>query len=380
MTSIIFLIGTYDAKLFGFKLDFDETDPSKLIKPHLFTEDHAGCIRSIATGKVGPITMAATGASDSHMYLYNVSYSKSYGVVDQGDYVTSIEFIPSKQSYFLTGCEDGNIRLYRTKDFTPMLVMKGHRAPVTGLSAHPSGRMALSTGKDKRLRLWNLMSGKQEIQTLLEEECFFLSWNKFDDVSDLNSHFLLLFQHSVHIHSPQASSIRTPESVFSPTYSVFNEGQEYKCSHHLTSVCWCFDGHICVGGEEGDIWIVNVKSIKSPKPKSKKEFSKQKGGGKDVGKRRHIDADKSNPISLESCYHSRIFTGKGGRVKGIHCVSLPSDKHSGYLCLASSSGILVILKITIEKSTVNIVEIGRKELDIRVVTSSAGLFEDKTKK
>jgi len=42
-----------------------------------------------------------------------------------------------------------------------MATMKGHKGRVSGLSVHPTGKIAISVGQDKALRLWNLMTGRK---------------------------------------------------------------------------------------------------------------------------------------------------------------------------------------------------------------------------
>ena len=50
-----------------------------------------------------------------------------------------------------------------------MTTMKGHKGRVNGLSVHPTGKIAISVGKDKTLRLWNLMTGRKASATKLRE-------------------------------------------------------------------------------------------------------------------------------------------------------------------------------------------------------------------
>ena len=50
---------------------------------------------------------------------------------------------------------------------TPALCM--HRKEVTSLAMHPSGRLALSTGNDAMLRLWNLVKGRCQYKARLEQ-------------------------------------------------------------------------------------------------------------------------------------------------------------------------------------------------------------------
>jgi protein MAK11 len=53
-----------------------------------------------------------------------------------------------------------------------MATMKGHKGRVNGMCVHPSGKIAVSVGKDKALRLWNLMTGRKASVTKLGEGMF----------------------------------------------------------------------------------------------------------------------------------------------------------------------------------------------------------------
>jgi len=47
--------------------------------------------------------------------------------------------------------------------------MKGHKGRVNGICVHPTGKIAVSVGKDRALRLWNLMTGRKASNTKLGE-------------------------------------------------------------------------------------------------------------------------------------------------------------------------------------------------------------------
>lgn len=65
--------------------------------------------------------------------------------------------------HLLTGGEDGRIGLFRSRDWECLHVLR-HKKPISGLAVHPTGKVALSVGEDRSLRLWNLMTGKQAYQ------------------------------------------------------------------------------------------------------------------------------------------------------------------------------------------------------------------------
>ena len=58
------------------------------------------------------------------------------------------------------GGNDGELCIWRSKDWECLLRMKGHKGAVHDVSVHPSGRLALSVAADRKLMLWNLLTGK----------------------------------------------------------------------------------------------------------------------------------------------------------------------------------------------------------------------------
>ena len=77
-------------------------------------------------------------------------------------------FFPSR-SHLISGSEDGTLCLFHARDWTVLRVLRGHKARVNSVAVHPSGKVALSVGKDKTLRMWDLMRGKGVASTKLEK-------------------------------------------------------------------------------------------------------------------------------------------------------------------------------------------------------------------
>lgn len=46
--------------------------------------------------------------------------------------------------------------------------LRGHKGPVLSVSVHPSGKLALSVGKDKTMYTWNLINGRKAYVTSLK--------------------------------------------------------------------------------------------------------------------------------------------------------------------------------------------------------------------
>jgi protein MAK11 len=72
--------------------------------------------------------------------------------------ITSLVF-PTR-SHLLAASEDSTISLFRTRDWALLRSLKGHSGRVNSIDVHPSGKVALSVGKDKTLKMWDLMRGR----------------------------------------------------------------------------------------------------------------------------------------------------------------------------------------------------------------------------
>lgn len=72
--------------------------------------------------------------------------------------ITSLHF-PSR-THLLTASEDSTLTLFRTRDWAVLRSFKGHVGRVNSVRVHPTGKLALSLGKDRTLKMWDLMKGK----------------------------------------------------------------------------------------------------------------------------------------------------------------------------------------------------------------------------
>lgn len=77
--------------------------------------------------------------------------------------ITHLEF-PSR-SHLLSASEDGTLCLFRARDWAVLRELKGHKGRVNSVAVHQSCKVALSVGKDRTLRMWDLMRGKGSAST-----------------------------------------------------------------------------------------------------------------------------------------------------------------------------------------------------------------------
>ena len=79
--------------------------------------------------------------------------------------ITHLSF--STRSHLFTASDDGTICIFRARDWVLLRSMKGHKGSVNCVAVHPSGKVGLSVGKDRTLRMWDLMRGKGSASTKL---------------------------------------------------------------------------------------------------------------------------------------------------------------------------------------------------------------------
>ena len=87
--------------------------------------------------------------------------------VKTADEITCMSFVG--RSHLLSGGGDATICIWRCSDWVCLHKLGGHKGPVTSIAPHPTGRLALSTSKDRTLRMWDLVKGRIAFITRLED-------------------------------------------------------------------------------------------------------------------------------------------------------------------------------------------------------------------
>jgi len=150
-------------------------DPTKNFSTAFIFPAHVSCIKAVAASPHGGKWLA-TGSADEIIKIWDLRRRKEIGgLMHHEGSITHLLF-PSR-SHLLSASEDGTLCLFRARDWAVLRSLKGHKGRVNSVAVHPSGKVALSVGKDRALRMWDLMRGKGVASTKLGKEGEIVRWS-----------------------------------------------------------------------------------------------------------------------------------------------------------------------------------------------------------
>lgn len=188
-TSFKLVFGTYERLLYGLHCTFPSPS-SPLLTPLFSFPAHPSSIRTAVASPSGKHLLTSSTASSaltlwslrSRRELGSLSPPSSSTSSSSDAEVTCVAFEP-KGRVVLVGDEHGEIWVYRTKDWVLVSRLKGHKGRVNSVAVQKDGRVGLSVGKDRCLRMWDLGGGqgkgkgKPVASTRLGEEGDVVKWD-----------------------------------------------------------------------------------------------------------------------------------------------------------------------------------------------------------
>ncbi|KAI0766134.1 WD40 repeat-like protein [Trametes elegans] len=176
-TTFKVICGSYEKLLYGLEgtVTCEDSKYSFHLKPIFIFPAHVSCIKAVAASPQGGKWLA-TGSADEIVKVWDLRRRKEIGgLMHHEGSITHLEF-PSR-SYLLSASEDGTLALFRARDWAVLRTLKGHKGRVNSLAVHQSCKVALSVGKDRTLRMWDLMRGKGSASTKLGKEAELVRWS-----------------------------------------------------------------------------------------------------------------------------------------------------------------------------------------------------------
>ncbi|KAF9045755.1 WD40 repeat-like protein [Hymenopellis radicata] len=169
--------GSYEKLLYGLEghVTCEDEKLEYHIKPIFIFPAHVSCIKAVAASPNGGKWLA-TGSADEIVKVWDLRRKKEIGgLMHHEGSITHLSF-PSR-SHLLSASEDGTLCLFRARDWAVLRALKGHKGRVNSVAVHPSSKVALSVGKDRTLRMWDLMRGRGVASTKLGKEGEIVRWS-----------------------------------------------------------------------------------------------------------------------------------------------------------------------------------------------------------
>ncbi|WWC57844.1 uncharacterized protein I303_100379 [Kwoniella dejecticola CBS 10117] len=241
-STFVIIAGTYEKLLYGLEGSYPDPASSKSsLEPIFIFPAHLACVKAVAASKGGK--WLATGSEDEFVKVWDLRRRKEVGSLSQHTgSITSLHFPTS--SHLITTSEDSTLSLFRTSDWALLKTLKGHSGRVNHVDVHPTGRVALSVGKDNTLKMWDLMRGRGAASLPLGSEAEMVKF------SQSGTHFAVLFPRKIQIYSLTLKLLHTLETksrfntlTFATLPSTGDGEQEY----------------LCVGTEKGVVEIYTIE-------------------------------------------------------------------------------------------------------------------------
>lgn len=225
------ILGTYEEFVLGYSLE--KQGKGKYSLRQTFTNhSHLGSVRCIAASG----RFVASGSTDETVRLFNMRTRCEMGALMQHDgTIADVQFY--KSSHLFSASEDKTICIWNTGSWQCLKTLRGHKAEVTSLAVHPTGKLLLSVSKDRTLRTWNLVKGRNAYITNIKVAADFVDWSPAGD------HFVVGLGKSLDVYSAEKAG---------KVHSI-DFGKRLCCVAFLTNDV------LVLGGDGGSVEIHNIK-------------------------------------------------------------------------------------------------------------------------
>jgi len=224
------LVGTYEEFVLGYKIvpELKNTDHCELV-PSFTVKSHCGSVRSLCAGS----KYAVSGGSDEICKIFDMTKRAEHGTLMHHEGTVSCLATHSSTSHLVTASDDNSIAVVRMGSWQVEKTLYKHTAGVTALALHPTGKLAFSAGKDKKMITWNLVKARPAFITNIKGIAEFIT------VSPDGSRYAVGVHRRVDV------------------YSIENAGVEYSIDLKVRPNCLVFlnNDTVIVGGESPSVQV-----------------------------------------------------------------------------------------------------------------------------
>jgi len=151
------VVGTYEEFVLGYKIvpELKNVEKCELV-PSFTAKSHCGPVRSVCSGSKYVIS----GGSDEICKIFDMTKRAEHGTLMHHEGTVSCLATHSATSHLLTASDDNSIAVVRMGSWQVEKTLYKHTAGITAMALHPTGKLAFTAGKDKKMITWNLVKAR----------------------------------------------------------------------------------------------------------------------------------------------------------------------------------------------------------------------------
>ncbi|RYR50605.1 hypothetical protein Ahy_A07g037233 isoform B [Arachis hypogaea] len=233
--------GSYERFIWGFSLN--PKNETLTLTPLFSYPSHLSLIKCVAVSG----SVVASGGADDTIHLYDLATAASLGSLHQHSAtVTALAFYAPPSLPFprnlLSADAEGSLSLFDADGFVHLKTLpRVHRRAVNDLALHPSGKLALSVGRDECLAMVNLVRGRRSFCCRLGKEASIVRYDLAGD------RFFMAMEEKVTVHGAEDARL------------LF----ELDCQKKVLCATPAKNGLLYTGGEDRNItaWDINSGKV-----------------------------------------------------------------------------------------------------------------------
>jgi len=151
------LVGTYEEYVMSYKVVAQVKPSHKFdLVPSFTVKAHLGPVRCLTSGA----KFVISGGSDEQCKIFDMNKRVEHGVLDHHMGTVSCVSTHLPSNYLLSASDDNSISVVKLGTWQVEKTLYKHQAGVTALALHPTGKLAFSAAKDKKMITWNLVKAR----------------------------------------------------------------------------------------------------------------------------------------------------------------------------------------------------------------------------
>jgi len=227
------VVGTYEHSVIAWRSEWNEENELQL-KMIFSHPSHLGYVTCLTSNEI----WIASGSTDEAIKVYDHQKLKEIGsLIKHTDKITCLQFF--RKSHLFSGAADGQLCIWRSKDWECIRSVKAHKDAINYISIHPSGNLALTCSRDRTIRIWALENMRCAFSDQLSFEPEIIQWSPSGNSYALSSY----------------SSIR----IYNREGKVLHKYDQPRFERILTLV-FLKENVIASGGEDRKITVWNTET------------------------------------------------------------------------------------------------------------------------